>query len=172
MAKVRQYGVQTLSKALYSLDVHAFDINCAKKIALSRGEKDIKEYIMDLKFCYNLKYLAMQKMIKQKHLIFQDMEIIEYPNGNQYLFSVYRNKLGMPFVHPSEKLDIYAIVYSYDIMYPEYFKETNMLEPFFSLRKASKILLNYIGRSAKAVRYMNIDIFNEKNTKKGENNNE
>ena len=162
----KQYGVQTLSKALYSLDIHAYDINAAKNIELKKGNKDLKSYFSDLKFCYNLKYLAMQKMIKQKHLIFQDMEVITYDNGTSYLFSIYRNKSGMPFRHPAAKLDIYAVIYSYNIDYPEYFKETNMLEPFYTLKKASKILLNYIGRSADAVRYMNIDIFNSSNTKR------
>ena len=161
----RKYGVQTLSKALYSLDVHAYDINTAKNIELKKGNKNIKEYFSDLKFCYNLKYLAMQKMIKQKHLIFQDMEVIKHKNGTRYLFSIYRNKSGMPFRHPTEKLDLYAVIYSYDIDYPAYFMDTNMLEPFYNLKKTSKILLNYIGRSADAVRYMNIAIFNSSNTK-------
>lgn len=162
----KQYGVQTLSKALYSLDIHAYDINVAKNQELKNGNKNIKNYYSDLKFCYNLKYLAMQKMIKQKHLIFQDMEVVVQDNGARYLFSVYRNKSGMPFRHPSEKLDLYAIIYSYDIDFPEYFKDTNMLEPFYNLKKSSKILLNYIGRSADAVRYMNISIFNSSNTSK------
>lgn len=161
----KKYGVKTLSEALYSLDVYAFELNVSKNDALKKGE-DADSYFSDLRFCYNLKYLAIQKMIKEKHVIFQKMEVVNSVNGFYYLFSVYRNKLGMPFRHPTEMLDLYAVTFSYDIFYPQYFKDTNMLEPFYSLRKTSKILLNYINRSADAVRYMKIDIFNSKNTKK------
>lgn len=166
----KQYGVQTLCKALYSLDVYAYDINAEKNIKLKRGE-DITDYYSDLRFCYNLKYLAMRKMIKNKLLIFQDVEIKDSPKGFYHLFSLYRNKLGMPFIHPSEKIDLDAVIYSYEIEYPHYFEKPNEIEPFYSLKKSSKILLNYIERSASAVRYMNIDIFNSLNTKKKEDNN-
>lgn len=163
---MRKYDVQTLSKALYSLDVHAHDINLAKNKALDNGEKDLKDYFLDLKFCYNLKYLSMQKMVMEKHLIFQDMEVVTYDNGNQYLFSLYRNKVGMPFRHPATETDTKAILHSYKIDYPDYFEDTNTLEPFYSLKKSSKILLDYIERSADAVKYMNINIFNDSNMKK------
>lgn len=163
MRKTASLSVNTISKALYSLDVHTRDLLVYKEF-IKDSKQDKSKLYSDIKFCYNLKYLVMQQMIKQKLLIFQEMN--EYTNSSgRYLLSTYRNKNGMPFIHPATKLDIYASIYSYEIYYPEYFANINHLAAFYSLKKSISILLKYIKKSKYYVRYTNIEILNESNLK-------
>lgn len=158
--------MNTISKALYSLNIYANRLNELKNKKEEEGE-DVSEIFGDLKFCYNLKFLAIEKMVANKYIIIQEIETLEYENGDKVLYSFYMDKKGLPFMHPTQDFDFKALVYSYDIEVAKGFELESSAPPFFTLKQSSKILLKYIHKSPVEVRYMDINIFNEKNTKRG-----